>query len=362
MNAITKDFTDAIETQFKALNADVRDALEKANVAQAITQQFEQKMARADGGSFETKSYGEQVADSAQILALREGGYSGRARIELKAITTAGGSGGGFIVPDRDNTPVAMAMRGTRLRDLLTVLPTTSGSIDYPKQTARTNAAAPVAEGTVKPYSNYGWTKQNVPVRTIAHLAKLTRQAADDAAQLAGEVDTELRYGLQLAEDAQILYGDGTGENLLGLNVQATSFTLPSGATTPTTVLDKIGAAILQAALTDYPPDGIVLHPTDWFNIRMLKDAAGGYLFGAPGAVVPAVLFGLPIAATQAITVNNYLVGNFKEQRLYDRMGVEVLISSENANDFELNLLTMRCEERLALVARKPTALIRGTV
>lgn len=315
------------------------------------------------GGGIETKSYGAQVAESEQFKALQSGNYVGRARIELKAITSAGGSGGGMISPGQDREIAGMARRSTRVRDLLTVIPTSSGSVDYPKQTTRTNAAAPVAEGVAKPYSNYGWTKVNVPMRTIAHLAKLTRQAMDDADQLAGEVDAELRYGLGLQEDAQILFGDNTGENLYGMMPQATAYALPEGVTMPDdpNMFDKLVAALLQQALTEYPPDGIVLHPTDWFQMRLLKDAAGGYLFGDPSKPMPPMLLGLPIALTQAMTVNNFLVGAFKPQKLYERLAIEVLISTENADDFEKNLCSLRAEERVALATRQPGALVKGS-
>jgi HK97 family phage major capsid protein len=58
--------------------------------------------------------------------------------------------------------------------------------------------------------------------------------------------------------------------------------------------------------------------------------------------------------------VDKFLVGAFKLQTLYDRMAPEVLISSENVDDFEKNLYTMRCEERIALAVKRPQALIYG--
>jgi len=355
---IFKEHSDAVEQRFKDLGGNVMELKYRL-------EEVEQKNARPRGGVKIEQSWGAQVAESEDVKHLRDQKYrpGSAARVELKAITTASGSAGGLITNGTDNEIASLARRPILVRDLLTVVPTESGSVDYAKQTVRTNNAAPVAEGTVKPYSNYGWTKANVPIRTIAHLSKLTRQAMDDSSQLAGEVDSEMRYGLALVEDTQILMGDGSGENLSGMMPQATSYVLPSGFTLPANanLVDKLGAAILQQLLTNYTPDGIVLNPVDWMTMRMLKDAAGGYLFGDPGDDVPPVLFGLPIVATQAMPVGSYLLGAFKPQKLYDRMAPEVLISSENADDFEKNLLTMRCEERVGLAVRKPGALIKGT-
>jgi HK97 family phage major capsid protein len=119
------------------------------------------------------------------------------------------------------------AQRTLTIRDLLTVVPTNSGSVDYAKQTTRTNNAAVVAEGAAKPTSAYVWTIVNAPVRVIAHLAKLTRQAIDDVKQLQGEVEQEMRYGLGIAEETELLTGDGTGQHLSGLITNATAFSAP---------------------------------------------------------------------------------------------------------------------------------------
>lgn len=340
-------------------------AITGMNEAKARVDEMEQKLARrgSQDDAIEVKSYGAQLAESEKLKSFMERGAQGSMRLELKAITSAAGSAGGVIVSQRDPGITDMPKRpDVILRDLINVVPTTSSSIDYAKQTARTNNAAPVAEGTAKPYSDYTWARVSTPVRTLAHLAKLTRQAMDDAPQLQGEIDSEMRYGLALAEDRQILLGDGTGENLLGLMPQATAYALPTGATAPTTSIDKLRAAVLQATLALYPPNAFVLNPIDWYNIEITKDAAGGYIFANPLQMAGPTLWGKPVASTVSMAAGSFLTGDLKRAaNLYDRMTVEVLISSENADDFEKNLYTMRAEERLAMAVKRPAALIKGT-
>lgn len=325
---------------------------------------LEQKASRpgGKGDGPEVKSYGQQVAETDGIkqIATKE---RNSLRIELKAITSGAGSAGGLIVSQRETDIVDLPKRpDVIMRDLLTVMPITTSSVDYPKQSVRTNAAAPVPEGTAKPYSNYGWTRATATVRTIAHLAKLTRQAMDDAPRLQAEVDGEMRYGMALTEDAQILLGDGTGENLYGLMPQATAYALPAGAAAPTTSIDKLRVAILQSVLALYPAEAFVLNPIDWYNIEITKNTQGNYMFANPLGMAGPVLWGKQVVATQSMAVGAFLVGAFKQAAtLYDRLSPEVLISSENADDFEKNLLTMRCEERLALAVKRPAALIKGT-
>ena len=318
---------------------------------------IEQKMARrpgVEGG--EGKSYGEQFTSSAKYTELKASGFTGKARVELKAITAATA---GTAFSARDTEVVGLPQRRLTVRDLLDVVPTTSASVDSTRQVTRTNNAAVVAEAAQKPYSVYAWQQFNVPMRTIAHLAKITRQALDDAVQLQGEIDSEMRYGLGVAEEAELLTGDGTGEHLTGLIPAATAFAAPitiAGAT----MIDNLRLALLQAELALYPTDGIILNPADWAHIELTKDSQGRYIWADPMQLGGPRLWGKPIVSTPAMTIDKFLAGGFKLQRLYDRMAPEVLISSENADDFEKNLYTMRCEERLGLAIRRAAALIYG--
>jgi HK97 family phage major capsid protein len=118
---------------------------------------------------------------------------------------------------------------------------------------------------------------------------------------------------------------------------------------------------VLQAALAELPPDGIVLHPSDWARVELHKDADGNYMFGGPQGATAPRLWGLPVVATQAMTIDKFLVGAFKTAaQIFDRMAIEVLVSSENEDDFVKNMITIRAEHRLALAVYRPTALIYG--
>lgn len=312
----------------------------------------------------EITSWGKQFIEAGNVKsALEHGsGFSGSVRAEVKQVNSAA-AGGLILRPFRDSELVNLLRERRVVRDLLSTIRVNTSSVDYVTQTTRTNNAAPVAEGASKPYSDYAWGSATAVIRVLAHLTKITRQAMDDAPRLMGEIDSEMRYGLGFVEERQFLFGNNTGQNLHGIMPQATAFALPAGFTRRlgTTKVDVLRVAMLQNAVALLPADGIVLNDVDWADIELTKTSDGAYLFSNPQGSVAARMWGLPVVTTPAMTADNFLVGNFMMgATIYDRMSVEVQISTENVDDFETNRATMRAEERVGLAVKRPQAFTKG--
>lgn len=317
---------------------------------------------RYAGGPVRPQSWGEQFTGDHGLKAFaEEASRPSRFRLQMKdAITTGATSGGSLDVPARDAATSLLPKRRMTIRDLLTVLRVSSGSVEYVNQTARPANAAAVAEGAAKPESGAAFELRTVTTKVIAHWLPASRQILEDAPQLQGTIDVELRYGLALAEENQLLNGDGLGPNLHGLIPQATPFADPLGLADPN-MIDTIGAAVLQSALAEFPADGIVVHPADWMRMRLLKDIDGKYLLGDPQSAVVPSLFGLPVVPTQGMTVDKFLVGSFAQAgTLYDRWEARVEVSTEHADFFTRNLVAVLAEERLGLAVKQPGALTFG--
>lgn len=375
MKDILKQHAEAIDLKLDSFGETLQKSASSLQTVDTRLTDIEQKMSRrgnASGGS------GGEGLTVGEIVIGNEGlrGFAaelsesdrrpGRFKIETKAILTSDPGSVGAAAPHayRD-AAVMIPQRKLVVRSLIPVIPVTTGSVEYPHQTARNNNAATVAEAPTgtKPQSDFTMELKNTPVRTIAHWMQASNQIMADMPQLRGLIDTELLYGLALVEDGQLLLGDGTGTNLSGLIPNATAYAVPTGFTAPATgsFLDELGAALLQCALANFSPDGIVLHPTDWWKIRLLKDAQGKYLFGDPGEEVEPRIFGLPVVTTLAMPQGHFLVGQFMvAATLYDRLTATILISSEDRDNFVRNLLTILAEERIALAVKRSAALIYG--
>lgn len=361
-----KQHSEAVESKLSDIGLKV-DTLDEAFM------RFEQKAARRGGGGdfgSENVSAGARFVGNDQVKSYLENaanGYKGAVSLEVKAVITsattdANGSAGDLATPARDGVYVP-GRRRLFVRDLLPKVGVSSGSVEVVKRTGFTNNAATVAEAALKPQSEIKYDKATVMIRTIAHWVLASRQILEDAPQLQGLIDTDLLYGLAETEDYQLLSGSGVGEDLNGIYTQATAFTQAATGlpvTAGVNKIDVIGAALLQSALANEPATGIVLHPSDWTSMRLLKDADGNYIMGPPGAAVEPRLFGLPVVATEAMTVDKFLVGNFQAATLYDRWSARVEVSTEDSDNFRKNLVTVLAEERIGLAVKNPLAFTKG--
>ncbi|RYH00311.1 MAG: phage major capsid protein, partial [Alphaproteobacteria bacterium] len=318
------------------------------------------------------KSLGDMVVESASYIG---GGMTSSTRGSLRvatdraALTTADGtvgagrSAGTSLIPgQRVPGIIAQPDRRMTIRDLLMPGQTSSNNIEYIKETGYTNNAAMVAEMTAKPYSDITFNMANAPVRTIAHLFKASRQLLDDAVGLKSYIDGRARYGLQIKEEGQFLKGDGTGQNLLGIQPQATAFS-PAFVPQDSTPIDRLRLAMLQVVLAEYPATGFVLHPTDWATIELTKDSEGRYIIANPQNGTSPKLWNLPVVETQSQTLGTFLTGAFSmAAQIFDRMEIEVLLSTENVDDFEKNAVSIRAEQRTGLAVYRPEAFVSGTI
>ncbi|EGU0420838.1 phage major capsid protein [Salmonella enterica] len=354
----TKAAVDKMASEFNAL----REAEKTLKAAIGELEQHVAQMPLANAKHI-VETVGQQVI-SAEALktfsASVEGGK--RVSIPVNAALISSGVAEGVVEPQRlpgiDTTPKQRLF----IRDLIAPGRTSSPAIFWVQQTGFTNKAAVVAENTTKPYSDIAFATKITPVTTIAHMFKASKQILDDFAQLQSTVDAEMRYGLKYVEEQEILFGDGTGVHLHGIVPQASAFSAEFKVEQQNGI-DDLRLAMLQAQLARFPASGHVLHFIDWAKIELTKDTLGRYILANPSGLTGPTLWGLPVVATEAAAFKGkFLTGAFNAgAQIFDREDANVVISTENADDFEKNMISIRCEERLALAVKRPDAFIYGS-
>lgn len=359
LSAETKASVDKIAIDFNALKG-------TADEIKARMGEIEQQVVRNAGPADREmpKSYGAQVAafeGLEQFKARIAGNERARLSIPVKAALTSPTVGDGVVQPQRDTVIDVKPKQRLFIRDLISGGRTTSPAIFWVQETGFTNNAAVVAENTLKPLSTIAFATKITPVVTIAHLFKASKQIMDDFAQLSSLVDAEMRYGLSYVEEQEILFGDGTGAHLHGIVPQASAYAAAFEVANGTGI-DDLRLAMLQAQLARYPATGFVLHFVDWAKVELTKDSTGQYIFANPLRLASPTLWGLPVVPTETPAFQGkFLTGAFQAgAQIFDREDANVVISSENNDDFEKNMLTVRCEERLALAVKRPEAFVYG--
>lgn len=345
----------------KQLQTDLTTVQEELKTAGTRLFDIEQKLAGGNPDDPSTKkSFAAQTAED--LHKSWDGKSSGKVDVKSfdKQLGSGAASAGALIQPQVNPGILMPGLRRLTIRDLLAQGRISSNSLEYVRENVFINSAAPVAEGNLKPESNLTFTKETATVKTIAHWIQASRQVMDDAPMLESYVNNRLLFGLALVEEGQLLNGDGTGDNLVGLNQVATAYDDTLTATGDTRA-DMIAHAIFQTSESEFEASGIILNPRDWHAIALLKDADGRYIFGGPAAFAAKVMWGLPVVATKAQAQGTFTVGGFDlASQVWDRMDATVEVSREDRDNFVKNMLTLLCEERLALAHYRPTAIIKG--
>ncbi|AZF97644.1 major capsid protein [Arthrobacter phage AppleCider] len=225
-----------------------------------------------------------------------------------------------------------------------------------------------VAEGAAKP-------QLHIPdpitatdaIRKIAGFIKFTDEMMEDLPFVVSEINTRLLYELAKFEEQQLIYGDGTGTNVLGLlnrsGIQLGART--SGESVADAIFRQITAVQTGSGLT---ADSLVMHPLDYQSLRLQKDANGQYMgggffqgsYGNGGIMVNPPVWGLKTLVTPSVAQGTAIVGALKQATtVYRKGGVRVESTNSHSTDFTDNKITVRAEERVGLAVRKPSAIVK---
>lgn len=291
-----------------------------------------------------------ELAEAAYKFALAS-------EVEQKATLTETGFAPQAI---RISTIVPGVLRRPVVADLLPNGTTSQNAVVYMEETTTTNGVAPTAEGAAKPESALAFTERTANVRKIAGILKITNELFEDVPALRSYVEQRLRLFLVLAEETQLLSGDGVAPDILGLLNTTGILTQAIGTDT---ALDAIHKAMTKIATTSFlMASGGVINPTNWETIRLVKTTYGEYIYGPPQDGDGNMLWGIPFVKTTAMTAGTALVGAFDAAtQIFRRNEVAFDVATQNEDDWKRNIVALRVEERLALAVYRPSGLCTVT-
>jgi len=249
---------------------------------------------------------------------------------------------------------------------LLQVIPKEQSgpTFEFLRETLRIHAASPVAPGEVKPSSTYELERLDGACRTIAHISSpMKRQDLTDFGLLARYIDGALREGLTLEVEYQVLLGDGTGQNLLG--VASTPGVL--GQAWNVDILTTARNAVTTLELQAIAPTAWVLNPSDWETVELAADLVGQFQLSIPGRVPPVqrgprMLWGTPVVLSTQQTQGVGVLGDWRFSTLVEAGGVVVdwteAVAEGGVTDFMKNQTRFRAETRVGFYLTRPSAFV----
>lgn len=363
MSQMSDKATAEIKEHGKVL-ADTKSALENLGTEQRTLAdrllQLEQKgSAQKDDDKPEDESVGELFTKHAGYENFQKADGRVKTRVEVKNTVTNTVAN---TFSDRRPNIIEGAFRVFTLEDLMTRLPTSSNAIDYVKENVFTNAAAEAAEGVARGQSSITFVPGQMPVSTISHWIKISRQLAMDNSAMAAYINRRMVYGVDLKVENQIVAGTGVAQ-ISGLtaagNYVAHGYTaaLLTAAGLANNRFDLIGKMIGDCAAADAPAEVIILNTVDWWTLRLAKDSTGRYILGDPGVNIVPMLFGLPVVACNAMTAGKVWVGPLSQAVTLWVNGTMALdLSDSDGDNFTSGLVTVRAERRAAVTVDKPFA------
>ena len=308
--------------------ADVALKGEIANLTQKFTERMDaievSNKKRFEASKREDKSFGGNLTKAIKEGALdsmRNGGSRSSA-FEIKAdMTVAADFTGDVIPPQRVPGYKFDPTTPQNLRQIIPVGSTNSDVIKYVKESGYSNGAAAAAEGAT----------------------------------------------LMEIEDDQILGGNGSAPNLDGFYNSSSDFDVSSNGKFYQSIesaneFDVLVAALNQLQISNYKADYIMLNPTDFHKILLLKDTTNNYIKDQVYQGLQPNFLGVPIAVNNEVNAGTFFVGNFGQSaQLWVRDNVSVEFFSEDGTNVRDGFITVRVKERVALATYLPNGIINGT-
>lgn len=217
-------------------------------------------------------------------------------------------------------------------------------------------------KGKILPKAKLVWDSAICTIKKLGFTLDVTLEEMNDADRFAQEINLNLPPMLARQFDKAVLYGIGGERDFDGVLSDATIplYSWSDGKPGDTT-LDAIRRAMTLARKGQHRPDLIHVAPDDLEVLELTKADTGRYIEKL--VIVNGVLtvWRTPLREDHALVAKDYLIANWRiGARIYDSEQAEITVSTENKDNFERDMATLKIRERLGLAIREPKSFVRG--
>jgi HK97 family phage major capsid protein len=388
INANVDSKVKAVKEELDTLITEAKSAADKAFVKADEVDKRIVASQNVGGGQGKAKSFNQVLAEAIEAktdeLIKFEKKESKRFELELKgfdqkavADVSVGNITGGSVWGGAYRPDIVMAPnRKTHIRSLLGVTPAGPGTDYYFMRengagegsiapTSEKGSAAATTQATgLKPQFDIDLAEASVKFETIAGFMVTSRKALNNIKGFTGFLQKRIPEKLLNAEDAQILYGNGTSPNIKGI---LTAGNYVAGSAAGATVLAEkiINDLSLLEDTYERNANGIVMRPADYYSFFKNKAAGSGEYDLPEGFVfVNGVLYclGIPVVKTTALTANDYVLGDFDfGADLLVQESIRLEFFEQDGTNVRTNQITIRVEETIALPVYGSDYFVKGS-
>ena len=295
----------------------------------------------------------------------RAGGRAAAPQHGRRAAGAAGGRSGSLDIPQLVEPSIIPIARPVRLIDLFSNrAPLDGNAFEYFQQTVRTNNATAVADAATKPTSVLTVAPHQDRCRVIAHLSEpCPIRLWYDHDEFVAWLTSEMVNGVLDGLEHQIVAGDGSGENMLGLLGTPGLTQVPFDTDAVTTLRSALTALQVKGE----QPNGWARHPTDAEAIDLTRWGTAGdscrvatRTTAAPDSAAPTTFFwtGLKRVITPSIPVGTAILGDFTRLKVYVRQDAHIDVDASGPL-FTTNQFVARGEGRYGIGVLRPSAFAR---
>jgi hypothetical protein len=300
--------------------------------------------AKVEVVSTRTLTVGEDIAST----GIRNAPVGSSFEVEGRDVFTDpfGGAGSQPSAPS-DYTPgiTGLPTLPTSFLDLVPVVPTSSDSVTYYKQTGFVSAAGKTGVLGTYDKSLISWDKVSTPVEKHGHAFVVAEETLADEPAVAALINREGVRGVREAVEALVI-------NAVLSGAQA-----HTGEDLATTIRE----AKTKAEIVGLPADLLIVTPQlrEQLDLGAAQGNNGVGIYGNG----PATLFGLRIVTCYSLPAGvDFVVGSTQGTRLRTRSGVEAASTNSHDGLFLKDAVAIKVRQRAAVEVVFPEAWVKGTI
>ena len=263
-------------------------------------------------------------------------------------------------IADVDKTP-APVKRAKRVSDLFGSATVSGNAVTYYTTNAVEGNAAVTAQGAKKSQISTGFTPVTKALSKITAYAKETSEILEDAPFLASTVEDIINYKIIAKENSEVISAIASTNGIQSVTYGETG--------DAKSMVDAILLAKSKISKSiDYEADCVIINPTDMYTLMTTKDnngqyIGGGFFTGAYGNgdyVAPAMIWGLPVFESSAVTAGEPLVVAGKGAvKVYRKGDINIKIFDQNEDDALYNIVTILGEERILVAVKDANGVVK---